>query len=92
MGCAGWSYDDVLPYFRKLENNERGESDIHSVGGLLDVSDTTVKGEVCDAGSVPGLRLAFPMTKTPTMANKKVLARIRRRSNKADGPAWPKLF
>jgi len=37
MGCAGWSYDDVLPYFRKAENNERGASDVHGVGGPLDV-------------------------------------------------------
>lgn len=25
LGCDGWSYDDVLPYFKKAESNERGE-------------------------------------------------------------------
>lgn len=39
MGCRGWSYDDVLPYFIKAENNKRGESEFHGVGGPLQVSD-----------------------------------------------------
>ncbi|MBD2843391.1 GMC family oxidoreductase [Erythrobacter rubeus] len=39
MGCTGWSYDDVLPYFRKAEANERGADDYHGEGGPLFVSD-----------------------------------------------------
>jgi choline dehydrogenase len=39
MGCAGWSYEDVLAYFRRAEDNERGESHYHGVGGPLSVSD-----------------------------------------------------
>ncbi|MGB7418018.1 MAG: GMC family oxidoreductase N-terminal domain-containing protein [Erythrobacter sp.] len=39
MGCTGWSYDDVLPWFRKAEANERGESEYHGAGGPLFVSD-----------------------------------------------------
>lgn len=39
MGCLGWAYDDVLPYFKKAENNERGENEFHGVGGPLQVSD-----------------------------------------------------
>jgi choline dehydrogenase-like flavoprotein len=38
-GCDGWSYDEVLPYFRRSEDNERGESRYHGVGGPLAVSD-----------------------------------------------------
>jgi len=38
-GCDGWSYDDVLPYFKKSENNERGEDDLHGHNGPLVVSD-----------------------------------------------------
>ncbi|MEO7337439.1 MAG: GMC family oxidoreductase N-terminal domain-containing protein, partial [Caldimonas sp.] len=38
-GNAGWGYDDVLPYFRKAENNERGADAWHGVGGPLNVMD-----------------------------------------------------
>jgi len=39
MGCTGWSYDDVLPYFKKSEGNERGGDDYHGGDGPLSVSD-----------------------------------------------------
>ena len=38
-GAAGWSYDDVLPYFKRSEDNERGASDYHGAGGPLAVAD-----------------------------------------------------
>ena len=38
-GAQGWAYDDVLPYFRKSEDNERGEDLYHGVGGPLSVMD-----------------------------------------------------
>ncbi|MDY7097863.1 MAG: GMC family oxidoreductase N-terminal domain-containing protein [Pseudomonadota bacterium] len=41
MGCDGWAYDDVLPYFRKCESNERGADDYHGENGPLFVSDQT---------------------------------------------------
>jgi choline dehydrogenase-like flavoprotein len=40
LGHAGWGYDDVLPYFKRAEDNERGESFYHGVGGPLSVSDS----------------------------------------------------
>ena len=39
MGNPGWSYDDVLPFFRKAENQERGADDYHGTGGPLDIAD-----------------------------------------------------
>jgi choline dehydrogenase len=39
MGAAGWGWDDVLPYFRKSQNQERGACDLHAVGGPLNVAD-----------------------------------------------------
>jgi choline dehydrogenase-like flavoprotein len=39
-GAVGWSYDEVLPYFRRSEDNERGEDAFHGVGGPLAVSDS----------------------------------------------------
>ena len=38
-GCAGWSYANVLPYFRRAEDNERYANGFHGVGGPLGVSD-----------------------------------------------------
>lgn len=39
-GAAGWGYEDVLPYFRKAEHNERWpESHYHGSGGPMSVSD-----------------------------------------------------
>ncbi|MBM3607755.1 MAG: choline dehydrogenase [Alphaproteobacteria bacterium] len=37
QGCEGWSYADVLSYFRRLENHWRGESQFHGAGGPVDV-------------------------------------------------------
>jgi choline dehydrogenase len=39
-GCQGWSYDEVLPYFKRSEDNERGEDPYHGVGGPMSVSDS----------------------------------------------------
>ncbi len=39
-GCTGWSYDEVLPYFKRSENNERGEDAFQRGGGPLSVSDS----------------------------------------------------
>lgn len=39
LGNPGWSYNDVLPYFKKSEDQQRGESEYHGKGGLLSVTD-----------------------------------------------------
>lgn len=39
MGAAGWGYADVLPYFKRAEDNNRFCNEVHSVGGPLGVSD-----------------------------------------------------
>ncbi|MGI9387191.1 MAG: GMC family oxidoreductase, partial [Methyloligellaceae bacterium] len=38
LGNTGWSYEDVLPYFKRSENQERGADDYHGSGGPLSVS------------------------------------------------------
>jgi len=40
-GNSGWSFDDVLPYFKRSENNERGADALHGSGGPLNVKDLT---------------------------------------------------
>ena len=40
-GASGWDWDNLLPYFLKAENNERGASSLHAQGGPLNVKDLT---------------------------------------------------
>lgn len=49
MGCTGWSYDDVLPFFRKAEHQERGPNAYHGGDGPLHVSDLRSNHELNDA-------------------------------------------
>ena len=37
-GCPGWGYDDVLPYFKRMENYEDGDSGWHGSGGPVNVT------------------------------------------------------
>ena len=39
LGNEGWAWEEVLPYFKKAENQERGESEHHAVGGPINVAD-----------------------------------------------------
>jgi len=48
-GCEGWDYASVLPYFRKAEDQARGENEFHGVGGPLRVSDSRFRSEIIDA-------------------------------------------
>ena len=53
-GCVGWGWEDVLPYFRKSEDQERGSDEFHGVGGPVAVSDlrtTHVLGEAFHSAS-----------------------------------------
>jgi choline dehydrogenase len=49
LGNPGWSYDDVLPWFRKSEDQQRGADDYHGVGGPLAVSDPPEPHPLADA-------------------------------------------
>src|SRR5215207_308074 len=48
-GAEGWSYDEVLPYFKRGEDNERGEDAFHGVGGPVSVSDSRSNHPLVDA-------------------------------------------
>lgn len=57
LGNPGWSYQDVLPYFKRSEDNSRGANAFHGKGGPLQVSDS---------------ELQFPLSKTFLKAAKQV--------------------
>jgi len=48
-GCTGWGYEDLLPYFRRAEDNSRGASAYHGAGGPLTVTDPRYKSQACEA-------------------------------------------
>ena len=48
-GCVGWDWDSVLPFFKKAENQTRGADPFHGVGGPLQVSDQSERGELSRA-------------------------------------------
>ena len=60
LGNSGWSYDDVLPFFRKLEHNVRGESPWHGADGPLWASDIGEKHELIEALIGAGEELGIP--------------------------------
>jgi choline dehydrogenase len=55
MGFDGWGWDDLLPYFIKAEDNERGASELHGVGGPLRVSEGRARHKTCAAFIEAGL-------------------------------------
>jgi choline dehydrogenase len=58
-GCEGWGYDELLPYFKRAEDNERGADTFHGAGGPLSVQDGRARSELCaawlDAAQAAGL-------------------------------------
>ena len=47
--CPGWSYREVLPYFKRAEDNETYRNDYHGVGGPLGVSEPRGALPICEA-------------------------------------------
>ena len=60
LGNAGWSYDDVLPYFRKAEDQERGADEFHGKGGPLAVSDLRTEHPLHDAFIAGAKEAGYP--------------------------------
>jgi choline dehydrogenase-like flavoprotein len=60
LGNAGWSFEEVLPYFRKAEDNERGENQFHGVGGPLAVSDLCDRHPLAKAFVEAALQCGHP--------------------------------
>ena len=60
LGNQGWGYDDVLPYFRKSEDQQRGANAYHGAGGPQGVSDPRQHHEVCDAFIAAAEEAGFP--------------------------------
>ncbi|MDU8944133.1 GMC family oxidoreductase [Ovoidimarina sediminis] len=59
-GCDGWGWDDVLPYFKSCEDQERGADVFHGTGGPVAVSDIRTKHALGEAFHAASEALGVP--------------------------------
>jgi choline dehydrogenase len=59
LGNTGWSFEDVLPFFRKAEHQQRGATALHGTGGPLCVSDVKPH-PLCEAFIEAAEQAGFP--------------------------------
>jgi choline dehydrogenase len=62
LGNAGWSWDDVLPYFKKSEDHIHGANELHGTGGELRVEEARVRYEILDAWRDAAEQCGIPKT------------------------------
>ena len=62
LGNEGWSFDDVLPYFKKSEDNDRGADDYHGVGGPQKVSDLRLRRPIAEYFIEAATQIGIPFT------------------------------
>lgn len=62
MGCEGWAYDDVLPYFKKSEDNDTYDDAFHGKGGPMGVSMPAAPLPICDAFIEAAGQVGIPKT------------------------------
>jgi choline dehydrogenase-like flavoprotein len=59
-GCTGWSYREVLPYFKKSEHNDTFDNEYHGKGGPLGVSKPRAPLPICEAFFKAAEKLGIP--------------------------------
>jgi choline dehydrogenase len=60
-GCQGWSFDQVLPYFKKTETNSRGAGEWHGDSGPMAVKQSRVDLPICDAFLAAAGEAGYPV-------------------------------
>jgi len=60
LGNPGWGYDDILPYFKRAEDQQRGPNPWHGAGGPLSVSDLPEQHPLAEAFIVAGSHVGIP--------------------------------
>ncbi len=63
LGNVGWAWDDVLPYFKRSEDQVRGADDLHGVGGPLAVQDLRMEHPICEAFVAAAQEIGIPLNK-----------------------------
>lgn len=60
LGNRGWGYDDVLPMFKRSEDQQRGGNPWHGTGGPLPVTDLSEKHPIAEAFIAAGVKAGIP--------------------------------
>ncbi|MBI5899031.1 MAG: choline dehydrogenase [Rhodocyclales bacterium] len=68
LGNPGWGYDEVLPYFLKSEDQQRGPGRYHAVGGPLKVSDLRLNRPIADHFVKAAQEIGIPFNDDPNGA------------------------
>ncbi|WP_298822414.1 GMC family oxidoreductase N-terminal domain-containing protein [uncultured Roseibium sp.] len=66
LGCEGWGFDDVLPYYRKAEDNDTYDNRYHGKGGPLGVSKPCAPLPICEAYFEAAAKLGIPKNEDVT--------------------------
>ena len=60
LGCTGWSYEGVLPYFKRSEKNQNGANAFHGNSGPMGVSNPVAPLPICQAFFKAASELGIP--------------------------------
>jgi choline dehydrogenase len=61
LGCHGWSFEHVLPYFKKAETNARGANEWHGDNGPITVKQSRLEVPICEAFLAAAGESGFPL-------------------------------
>jgi choline dehydrogenase len=86
MGLKGWSYADVLPYFKRAESYERGANAYHGGSGPLNVSESPLSSPLYKAFIDAGREAGYPVTEDFNGANQEGFGPYQRTIRK--GERW----
>ena len=86
LGNRGWSYDDVLPYFRRSESYDGGDARFRGRDGPLHVSDIHARHPICEAFVKGAIGLGFPANPDYNGARQEGVAYFQRTIR--DGRRW----
>jgi choline dehydrogenase len=90
MGLKGWSYADILPYFKRSETYERGANDFHGGNGPLNVSESPMTSPIYKAFIEAGRQAGYPVTNDFNGAQQEGFGAYQRTIHK--GERWSASF
>jgi choline dehydrogenase len=92
LGNPGWSFNDVLPYFKRSENQERGASEYHGVGGPLRVSDLRLRRTIAERFIQGAREIGIPDNDDYNGANQEGVAYFQQTAYKGFRQSTAKAF